>query len=94
VPQAIVDPEELDRFASDLKAFNGSMHDLLSRLHSQFQRLGDTWRDQEQQKFAQEFDQTSRVLNHFMEESEEYISFLHRKAAKVHNYFGQADSTG
>ena len=47
-------PEELERFARNLKEFNKQLRESMSRLQGQFARLGDTWRDQEHQKFAQE----------------------------------------
>lgn len=89
MPQAIADPEELERFASDLRKFNRQLAEGMSRLNWQFVRLGDTWRDQEHQKFAQEFDQTMRVLNHFMHTAEQHIPFLLRKAQRLRDYLAQ-----
>ena len=60
--QAIANPEELERFARDLKQFNGQLKESMTRLNAQFHQLGDTWRDQEHQKYGQEFEQTMRVL--------------------------------
>lgn len=37
----------------------------MTRLNAQFRQLGDTWRDQEHQKYGQEFEQTMRVLAQF-----------------------------
>lgn len=87
--QAIAHPEELERFASDLKQFNLQLRDGMARLQGQFTQLGDTWRDQEQQKFAREFEQTMRVLHHFMQTSDEQIPFLRRKAQRVRDYLTQ-----
>ena len=87
--QAIANPEDLERFASDLKTFNAQLKESMTRLNSQFQRLGETWRDQENQKFAQEFQQTVRVLNQFMRSSETQIPFLQRKAQRLREYLGQ-----
>ena len=69
-PQAIASPEDLERFAHELKQFNAQLSDAMGRLSGQFTRLGDTWRDQEHAKFAQEFEQTVRVLHHFQRSSE------------------------
>ena len=71
--QAVANPEELERFARDLKQFNTQLHDGMSRMQGQFTRLGETWRDQEHQNFAQEFEQTMRVLHHFMRSGEQQI---------------------
>ncbi|GIV78342.1 MAG: hypothetical protein KatS3mg050_2741 [Litorilinea sp.] len=89
MPQAIADPKELERFAAELKRFNGQLAESMSRLDGQFKHLGDTWRDQEHQKFAQEFAQTMRVLNQFMRTSEQHIPYLLRKAQHLHKYLNQ-----
>jgi len=88
-PQAIASPEELERFAHELKQFNAQLRDSTSRLQGQFSRLGDTWRDQEHQKFAQEFEQTMRVIHRFMQVSDQHIPFLLRKAQRVRDYLQQ-----
>jgi uncharacterized protein YukE len=90
MPQVIVDPEELRRFASDLKVFNDRMRDQMATLRGRFRHLGETWRDQEQQRFAQEFDKTVKVLDRFVRESETYISFLRQKARPVDQYLRKA----
>ena len=61
----------------------------MSRLQGQFSRLGDTWRDQEHQKFAQEFEQTMRVIHRFIQVSDQHIPFLLRKAQRVRDYLQQ-----
>lgn len=89
MPQAIVNPEELERFAQNLKLFNEQLRDSMSRLQGQFNNLGDTWRDQEQAKFAQEFRQTMHVLQNFMQVSDAHIPFLFRKAQRIRDYLRQ-----
>ncbi len=85
-PQVVATPEELENFARELKRFNDQLRDSTSRLNSQFHRLGDTWRDQEHYKFAQEYEQTMRVLHHFMRSADQQITFLNRKARILHEY--------
>jgi uncharacterized protein YukE len=87
--QAIANPEDLRRFAAELKQFNGQLRESSARLQGQFVRLGDTWRDQEHQKFAQEFQQTMRVLAQFMRVADEHIPFLLRKAQRLEEYLHQ-----
>ncbi len=87
--QAIVDPAELRRFAHNLKRFNGDTHANLAALHGQLLALGDTWRDQEHERFVQEFDQTISVLEKFLEIADEHIPFLLRKAEKIDEYLTQ-----
>ena len=52
MPQAIVDPAEVRRFAMNLKRFNGDLMNQLAVLHGQLLTLSNTWRDQEQIKFT------------------------------------------
>jgi uncharacterized protein YukE len=87
--QAVVDPLELRRFAHHLKQFNGDLRERLSGLHAEVTRLGDTWRDQEHEKFTQEFEQTLHVVEHFLEVSEQHIPFLTRKAERIEEYLQQ-----
>jgi len=89
MPQAIVDPAELRRFAHNLKRFNAELQTGLSALHGQMVGLGDTWRDQEHKKFSEEFEQTMKVLARFVEASAEHIPFLMRKAERIEEYLQQ-----
>ncbi len=89
MPKAIADPEALERFARELKQFNSQLQDGMRRLQAQFNRLGETWRDQEHQKFAREFEQTMRVLLQFQRASEQQIPLLLRKAQKLREYLNQ-----
>ena len=87
--QAIVDPDELREFAANLKRYNDLVADATATLQSQFNRLGETWRDQEQVKFASAFEQTVRVIAQFQEASEEHIPLLNRKAGEIDQYLGR-----
>ena len=89
MPQAIVDPSELRRFALSLKKFNAEFQHALTVLHGQLVGLGDTWRDQEHDRFRQEFETTMQVLERFLEVSDEHIPFLLRKAERIEEYLSQ-----
>lgn len=86
MPQAIVNPEELRRFAQMLKRFNGDLRDSVQALHAQMVGLGDTWRDQEHEKFRLEFEQTMKVIERFLEASDLHVPFLLRKAEHIEDY--------
>ena len=81
--KAIVDPEELRRFALDLKRFNNELNTQISSLHGRFVGLGQTWRDQEHEKFSEEFEQTMKVLSRFIDSSNQHIPYLMRKAERI-----------
>ena len=87
--KAIVDPAELRRFAHSLKRFSNEMQGQTSSLQGQFSGLGDTWRDQEHEKFAQEFAQTMQVISRFLEAADQHIPFLMRKAERIEEYLQQ-----
>lgn len=87
--KAIVDPNELRRFAEELKRFNGDLQNSLSSLQARFAALGDTWQDQEHAKFAQEFQETMKILRRFMESSNHQGPFLLRKAQRIEEYLNQ-----
>jgi uncharacterized protein YukE len=89
MPQAIVDPDELRRFAAGLRKFNTDVRDRISALNGQLVALGKTWRDQENKKFAEEFEQHMRAIAHFMEVTEEHIPYLIRKAEVIEQYLQQ-----
>lgn len=89
MPQAIVDPEELRRFARNLKKFNAEMQERIAVLGAQLGALGKTWRDQEHQKFAEEFETHMRVISRFIEVTEEHIPYLLRKAEIIEQYLQQ-----
>ena len=87
--QAIVDPAELRRFAANLKRFNADVQSSLAGLHGQLVSLGDSWRDQEHDRFRQEFETTVQVVERFLEVSGDHIPFLLRKAERIEEYLSQ-----
>ena len=89
MPQAVVDPANLRRFAHQLKQFNQDLASRLMVLHGQLTNLGDTWRDQEHEKFREEFEETLRAVEKFLAASEVHIPFLLRKAERVEEYLQQ-----
>lgn len=89
MPQAIVDPAELRLFAHNLKQFNTELQNQMAALHGQLLHLGSTWRDQEHQKFAEEFEQTLQVIHRFIDATDQHIPLLLRKADRVEEYLQQ-----
>ncbi len=84
-----MDPEEVRRFAKELKRFNDDVQLKASSLHARFASLSTTWQDQEHERFAEEFLSTMRVLKKFVEVSEKHTPFLLRKAQRIEDYLGQ-----
>jgi uncharacterized protein YukE len=84
--KANVDPAELRRFAQDLNRFNNVLHGLVSGLNAKLHGLEATWRDQEQRKFTEAFDQTVKAIGTFLENSGEHVKFLAKKASAIEDY--------
>jgi len=84
--KAVVDPEELRRFAADLKRFNTDMQAQITGISRRFTKLSETWQDQEQEKFADGFEKMMHAMNRFVEASDKHIPVLLRKAQKIQEY--------
>jgi WXG100 family type VII secretion target len=87
--KANVDPAELRRFAQDLGRFSSELETLMSSLYSKLRGLEATWRDQEQRKFTEQFEQTAKAVGRFLEDSKEHTKFLAKKASAVEEYLKQ-----
>lgn len=87
--KAVVDPDELRHFAMSLKKFVGGLRRSMTQVQGQMVSLSQTWRDQEQQKFQAEFEETMRSLQRFSETAETHIPFLLRKAERIEEYLKQ-----
>ena len=88
--KAIVDPDDLSRFAAELKRFNGELQTQISGIHRQFVKLGETWRDQEHAKFAEDFERMVTVLAKFAAASEKQVPLLLRKAEAIREYLDRS----
>jgi uncharacterized protein YukE len=84
--QAIVKPEDIRKFASQLAQFTNRIDSDSKRLQAQFKQLGQSWRDQEHLRFAQEFEQATKVFKKFVEESNQYTAYLIRKSEAAEEY--------
>ncbi len=84
-----MDPEEVRRFATELKRFNEDMQGRAAALQARFIALGSSWQDQEHEKFAEEFATTMKALKKFVEISEQHTPYLLRKAQRIEEYLDQ-----
>ena len=87
--KAIVDPDDLHRFAVELKRFGTEVQVHLANVHRQFGKVGETWQDQEHAKFSQEFQHMVRVLTKFIASTEQQVPILLRKAESIREYLDQ-----
>jgi uncharacterized protein YukE len=87
--QAVVDPGELRRFAQTLKKFNTDLTERATSLSTQLDTLSNSWRDQENTKFTEEFKQHLTYLLRFVEANDQHIPYLLRKAERIEEYLQQ-----
>ena len=87
--KAMMDPEEVRRFAEELKRFNSDLQNRMTAMQARFSSLGDTWQDAEHEKFGVDFKDTMKVLRKFVENSNQQVPFLLRKAQRVEEYLSQ-----
>lgn len=87
--KAVVDPNELRKFANDLKRFTDELGTQMNVINTRSHSLGQTWKDQEHKKFMDEFEQAMRVLARFQVATKEHIPFLLRKAQRAEDYLQQ-----
>ena len=87
--QAIVDAAELRRFAQTLKKLNTELADRMTRVSTQLADLSHTWRDQENAKFREEFEQHMKMIARFIEANNRHIPYLLRKAERIEEYVQQ-----
>jgi uncharacterized protein YukE len=87
--KASVDPAELRRFARELTRFNSDLEALMAGLQNRMKELERSWTDQEQKRFAQEFELTVKTLRRFLDASTQHAMFLAKKAGHIEDYLQQ-----
>lgn len=79
-------PEHLREFAGELRRFNDDLRDRVSGLQAGFTRLGETWRDQQHERFANLFAETTKALVRFIEAGDQHVPYLTKAAEKLEEY--------
>jgi uncharacterized protein YukE len=86
MPQAIVDPEQLRQFAAMLQRFNQILRESTTGLSQAQARLNESWRDQEQKRFSDEFEQQVKLVQKLLDTTEQHIPYLVKKAEIIEQY--------
>jgi len=84
--QAIVDPQHILQFAQTLKRYTSDVSSKTRDVHAKLHTLGGSWRDQEYQKFAKEFEAAVRAIKRIVTAGEGYQRYLVRKAEAAQAY--------
>lgn len=86
MPQAIVDPEQLRHFAAMLQRYSQTIRESTAALSQAQARLNETWRDQEQRRFSEEFDEQVKLVQKLLDISEKHVPYLVKKAEIIDQY--------
>ena len=86
MPRAIINPDELHRFAADLGIMVGMLRDRRNTVNAEFKALREAWQDKKYEQFERSFSEMIARFNRFTDESEHYAKYLHAKARKAEEY--------
>jgi hypothetical protein len=89
VARAIVDPEQVRRFAGHLDQSATAIREQKTAALASFARLHNTWRDEKYARFEQLFTESMILLERYLQQSEQYSRFLKQKAARAQKYLDQ-----
>lgn len=84
--KAILDPEELQRFATYLDRNSSDIRGQKTAMLAAFARLSETWRDEKYARFDASFVEAMKMLELYLRQSEQYASFCKQKAARAQRY--------
>ena len=86
MPQAIGDPDELDRFAQSLTHFIDTLNEAVNGLNQSFSALGDTWQDEKRARFEEDYSALLQQLSAFELNATEQVPYLHTLASRLRDY--------
>ena len=81
-----VTPEEIRNFRGSLLSYNERVKDKTISLRGNFDELSQTWQDQQQQRFATEFEALEKLIDRFLLHSEDFVLYLEKKSMKIDTY--------
>lgn len=87
--QAIGDPDQIRQFAAQLSQFSEELRQRGGALGAQMNQLEQSWRDEQQRKFSQEFQDQLRQLQRLIQATDQHIPYLLRKAEQLDQYLGR-----
>lgn len=86
--EVIADPKEIERFRARLANFNRELERMTSQLDGQMRELGNTWRDQQFQKFSNEMTQSIKAFKRYLQSADTTLRDLSKKADHLNQYGG------
>jgi uncharacterized protein YukE len=86
MPQAIGDPDALERFAQSLGHFIDTLNTATNGLNQEFNALGETWQDEKRARFEDEYNLLLHQMASFEEIASEHIPYLLTLASRLRDY--------
>jgi len=86
MPQIYVNPEKLKAFSQELKNFTSFIESIGVMTNSQLYLLRESWRDEQYDRFKEQFDKTMKLLQSFSETALKESLFLEKKAKDLEDY--------
>ena len=78
-----VNPDDVERFANNLKKIENEISSQFASLIGQFASLGHTWQDSQNAQFAQTFKETAQKLKQFSNETRDIVPKLKSYVSKL-----------
>lgn len=89
MPRAVVDPNELRRFAIFINGVAISLRRRKSLLNSSLNNLKEVWRDEKYRQFERIYSEMMPQLEQFCKNAEEYAQYLQEKEKPLRRYLEQ-----
>lgn len=80
------DPQEILKFAQNLKNFHSQLDSMVSKLNASFSTLGNAWSDKEFKEYAEHYQQGIQMIHKFKNQSANDIQMLQKKAHALEEY--------
>lgn len=85
-PNVVGNPDEMRNFAYHLNKLALDFRGLKDSTRSKMNQLNQSWRDNENALFVQQFEQDLKPLDKLIQSAEEYSNFLKNKASKLDDF--------
>lgn len=83
---AIGSPEEIIEFSNVLEYYIATLDEETGRMNSAFEKLGETWQDQQRASFEEKYKELILVIASFKENASQQIPHLRTMAEDLSTY--------
>ena len=83
------DPKNIRDFQRQLNQFNRELEMISRKLKNNLRTLNEGWKDSEFRKFELQMNDVLRAIDHHMQQSNDYVRYLDKKAEPLERYLGR-----